>query len=196
MSAPCPTPPVRGARTGLVVGNQGGARPCFLFLFLRSLDWRRDQIRADQDQRAPASTSTPQGGGGGAWSVEPLPESDKNAARNRARDELSLAWDETLANNPMTPRTRPHRLRWWFLWFLQATESGTQPAPSYLPFSSVPPPSPHASVKVLPIPHCCQKQGQAQARLGDGILVGLQRREGLPVRLPSIGRILISLCRV
>ena len=73
--------------------------------------------------------------------MEPLPEADRNAARNRARDELSLAWDETLANNPMTPRTRPHRLRWWFLWFLQATESGTQPAPSYLPFSSVPAPS-------------------------------------------------------
>ena len=41
-------------------------------------------------------------------SVEPLPESDKKAGRQEpARDGLSLAWDETLTNNPMTPRSRP-----------------------------------------------------------------------------------------
>ncbi len=79
--------------------------------------------------------------------MEPLPESDKNAARNRARDELSLAWDETLANNPMTPRTRP---------ILELSSAVVVPAghrkryPTSAIVFAVPGPSPHASVKVSP----------------------------------------------
>ncbi len=77
---------------------------CFLFLFLRSLDWRRDQ--GGSGSTGP-SVDPPKRG-----SMEPLPESDKKAARQEpARDELSLAWDETLTNNPMPPHTRPHGLR-------------------------------------------------------------------------------------